>query len=106
MRATAAEPRVRDGGIGASRLVPFAEGDFLDSARLRDILDALGLDADVRRGTRTTVDHASALLLGALLSGAGDDGGGGGYGVTGDGCHAGRAARGGGGGRGAGDSGR
>ncbi|KAI8550636.1 hypothetical protein RHMOL_Rhmol06G0122400 [Rhododendron molle] len=74
LRATAAEPKVGDSGIGASRAVPFAEGDFLDSTRPWDILDALGLDAritEVLRGARMTKDQASALLLGALLSGTG-----------------------------------
>ncbi|KAI8550394.1 hypothetical protein RHMOL_Rhmol06G0102800 [Rhododendron molle] len=74
LRATTVEPRGGDSGIGASHPVPFVEGDFLDSARPRDILDALGLDATITemlRGARTTEDQASALLLGALLSGAG-----------------------------------
>ncbi|KAI8572048.1 hypothetical protein RHMOL_Rhmol01G0168000 [Rhododendron molle] len=74
LRAMTAEPRGGDGGIGASRPVPFTEGDFLDSARPRDILDVLGLDAGmtkVLRGGKTMEDQASVLLLGALLSGAG-----------------------------------
>ncbi|KAI8572032.1 hypothetical protein RHMOL_Rhmol01G0167500 [Rhododendron molle] len=74
LRATAVEPRVEDSGIGASHPVPFTEGGFLDTARPRDILDALGLDAGIRevlRGARTPKDQTSALLLGAMLSGAG-----------------------------------
>ncbi|KAI8530380.1 hypothetical protein RHMOL_Rhmol11G0053700 [Rhododendron molle] len=74
LRATTVEPRGGDSGIGASHPVPFTEGDFLDTARPRDILDALGLDAgitEVLRGVRTTEDQTSSLLLGALLSGAG-----------------------------------
>ncbi|KAI8538200.1 hypothetical protein RHMOL_Rhmol09G0084200 [Rhododendron molle] len=43
LRATTIEPRVGDSGIGASHPVPFTEGDFLDSARPQDILDALGV---------------------------------------------------------------
>ncbi|KAI8572217.1 hypothetical protein RHMOL_Rhmol01G0181000 [Rhododendron molle] len=45
LRATIVEPRGGDSGIGASHPVPFMEGDFLDTARPRDILEALGLDA-------------------------------------------------------------
>ncbi|KAI8542781.1 hypothetical protein RHMOL_Rhmol08G0166600 [Rhododendron molle] len=79
LRTTAVEPRVGDSGIGASGPVPFAEGDFLDTARPQDILDVLGLDVGVREvlmGARTPEDQASALLLGALLSGAGVSGAG------------------------------
>lgn len=47
---------------------------FLDFAEPRDILDALGLGSGIAamlRGARTPEDRASALLLGALLSGEG-----------------------------------
>ncbi|KAI8555125.1 hypothetical protein RHMOL_Rhmol05G0149900 [Rhododendron molle] len=74
LRATAVEPRVGDSGIGASHPVPFTEGDFLDTARPRDILDTLGLDAGIRevlRGAQTPEDQTSALLLEAMLSDAG-----------------------------------
>ncbi|XP_058198435.1 uncharacterized protein LOC131313955 [Rhododendron vialii] len=71
--ATVLEPRSGDNGIGASRPVPFADGDFLEDAEPRDILDAFGLDsgvAAVLRDASMPEDRASALLLGALLSGA------------------------------------
>ncbi|XP_058208136.1 uncharacterized protein LOC131321146 [Rhododendron vialii] len=72
--ATVLEPRSGDSGIGSSRPVPFADGDFLKDAEPRDVLDAFGVDsgvAAVLRDTSTPEDRASALLLGALLSGAG-----------------------------------
>ncbi|KAI8535485.1 hypothetical protein RHMOL_Rhmol10G0178200 [Rhododendron molle] len=72
LRATAVELRGRSSGIGASHPVPFVEGDFWDSARPRDILDALGLNAEITevlRGARTPEDPTSVLLLGALLRG-------------------------------------
>ncbi|XP_058185807.1 uncharacterized protein LOC131303032 [Rhododendron vialii] len=72
--ATVLEPRNGDSGIGASRPVPFVDGDFLEDAEPRDILDTFGLDpgvAAVLRDASTPEDRASALLLGALLSGAG-----------------------------------
>ncbi|KAI8571125.1 hypothetical protein RHMOL_Rhmol01G0094000 [Rhododendron molle] len=59
LRATVAESRGGNSGIGASRPVPLTEGDFLDTARPQDILDALGLDAGIRevpRGARNTED--------------------------------------------------
>ncbi|KAI8559157.1 hypothetical protein RHMOL_Rhmol04G0151600 [Rhododendron molle] len=74
LRATVAGSRGGDNGIGASGPVPLTEGDFLDTARPQDILDALGLDAGIRkvlRGARNTEDQTPALLLEALLSGAG-----------------------------------
>jgi hypothetical protein len=50
------------------------EGDFLESAGPRDILDALGLEPGVEavlRSAQTPEEQMSALLLGAFLSGAG-----------------------------------
>ncbi|KAI8538339.1 hypothetical protein RHMOL_Rhmol09G0095000 [Rhododendron molle] len=64
LRATAVEPWGGDSGIGASHPVPFMEGDFLDSARPRDILDALGLDAEITavlRSARTPKDQTLAF---------------------------------------------
>ncbi|XP_058216838.1 uncharacterized protein LOC131327716 [Rhododendron vialii] len=72
--ATVLEPRSGDSGIGSSRPVPFADGDFLEDVEPRDVLDALGLDsvvAAVLKDASTPEDRASASLLGALLSGAG-----------------------------------
>ncbi|XP_058217451.1 protein MAINTENANCE OF MERISTEMS-like [Rhododendron vialii] len=72
--ATVLEPRSGDSGIGSSRHVPFADGDFLEDAERRDVLDALGLDfvvAAVLRDASTPEDRASASLLGDLLSEAG-----------------------------------
>ncbi|KAI8571319.1 hypothetical protein RHMOL_Rhmol01G0110400 [Rhododendron molle] len=74
LRTTALESRGGDSGIGASRPVPFEAGDFLDSAGPRDVMDAFRLEPEVEavlRGARTLEDRTSALLLGALLSGAG-----------------------------------
>ncbi|XP_058216796.1 uncharacterized protein LOC131327668 [Rhododendron vialii] len=72
--ATVLEPRSGDRGIGSSRPVPFADGDFLEDTEPRDVLDAFGVDsgvATVLRDTSTPEDRASELLLGALLSEAG-----------------------------------
>ncbi|KAF7148732.1 hypothetical protein RHSIM_Rhsim03G0101900 [Rhododendron simsii] len=45
LRSSVVEPRSGDGRIGASEPVPFAEGDFLESANPRDILGVLGVDS-------------------------------------------------------------
>lgn len=72
------EPRGGDSGIGASEPVPFADGDFLESADPRDILGALGVNprvADVLREVESLDVRAAATLFGVILSqGGGGEG--------------------------------
>ncbi|KAI8560016.1 hypothetical protein RHMOL_Rhmol04G0221900 [Rhododendron molle] len=74
LRSMVVGPRGGDSGIRASRPVPFEAGDFSDSAEPQDVMGAFRLEPGVEavlRGARTLEDRTSALLLGALLSGAG-----------------------------------
>lgn len=67
LRTSVVEPRGGDCGIGASQPVPLEEGDFLESADPRDILDAPGVDpsaADVLKGADSPDAMAAATPLG------------------------------------------
>lgn len=78
LRTATVEPQGGDSGIGASEPVPFAEGDFLETADPRDILDALGVDpqvADVLWEVESPDVRVAATLLGVILSQGGGEGG-------------------------------
>ncbi|KAI8559987.1 hypothetical protein RHMOL_Rhmol04G0219800 [Rhododendron molle] len=77
LRTSAVDPRGRDSGIEAFEPVPLAEGDFLETADPRDILDALGVDqrtVDVLGEVRSPDMRAAAALLGVILSQGGSEG--------------------------------
>jgi hypothetical protein len=52
LRTSVVEPSSGDSRIGASRPVPFEEGDFLTFAGARDILASLGPDSSIERMLR------------------------------------------------------